>query len=497
MKWGMQAFDTFGVVPPGFGIVHQVNLEYLARGVLQDRGGEGRAAGLLPRLAGRHRQPHDDDQRHRRGRLGRRRHRGRGGDARPAGLLPDARRGRLRVHRPAARRRHRDRPGALRHRDPAQARRWSASSSSSSARASASLAVPDRATIGQHGARVRRDDGLLPGRRQDDRVLRGHRPHARPRSRPSRPTSRRRACSACRAPARSTTRKIVTLDLGTVTPSLAGPKRPQDRIELGNVKKQFTSLFSKPPTENGFNQPAAQLLTRHLVRAADARSGEGDGAKCRHALGAAGRAALRRGDGRQQADARRGAARGRAGDPAHGDMTIGNGDVLIAAITSCTNTSNPSVLLAAGLLAKKAVEAGLTVKPHIKTSLAPGSRIVTEYLDEGRPAALPREARLQRRRLRLHHLHRQRRRPDARDQRGDHQERPGLRRGAVGQPQLRGAHPPEPEGQLPRQPAAGGGLRDRRHGAARPDDRAGRQGQGRQGRLPRRHLADQRRDRAR
>ena len=65
-------------------------------------------------------------------------------------------------------------------------------------------------------------------------------------------------------------------------------------------------------------------------------------------------------------------------------MTIGNGDVLIAAITSCTNTSNPSVLLAAGLLAKKAVEAGLKVQPHIKTSLAPGSRIVTEYLDEGR-----------------------------------------------------------------------------------------------------------------
>jgi aconitate hydratase len=66
--------------------------------------------------------------------------------------------------------------------------------------------------------------------------------------------------------------------------------------------------------------------------------------------------------------------------PAHNDMTVGNGDVLIAAITSCTNTSNPSVMLAAGLLAKKAVEAGLKVKPHIKTSLAPGSRIVTEYL---------------------------------------------------------------------------------------------------------------------
>ncbi len=93
MKWGMQAFDTFGVVPPGFGIVHQVNLEYLARGV-HLKGGV-----VLPGHARRHRQPHDHDQRHRRGRLGRGRHRGRGGDARPAGVLPHARRGRRRTDR--------------------------------------------------------------------------------------------------------------------------------------------------------------------------------------------------------------------------------------------------------------------------------------------------------------------------------------------------------------------------------------------------------------
>ena len=96
MKWGMQAFDTFKVVPPGIGIVHQVNLEYLARGVHQ----QGRR--LLPRHAGRHRQPHDDDQRHRRGRLGRGRHRGRGRHARPAGLLPHAGRRRRRAEGQAA-----------------------------------------------------------------------------------------------------------------------------------------------------------------------------------------------------------------------------------------------------------------------------------------------------------------------------------------------------------------------------------------------------------
>ena len=100
-------------------------------------------------------------------------------------------------------------------------------------------------------------------------------------------------------------------------------------------------------------------------------------------------------------------------------VDIGNGDVLIAAITSCTNTSNPGVLLAAGLLAKKAVEKGLTVKPHIKTSLAPGSRVVTEYLTKAGLLPYLEQARLRRRRVRLHDLHRQRRRPRARDRRGD------------------------------------------------------------------------------
>jgi aconitate hydratase len=123
--------------------------------------------------------------------------------------------------------------------------------------------------------------------------------------------------------------KVVTLDLGTVAPSLAGPKRPQDRIEITHVKSTFAQLFSKPVSENGFAKKPADL---------DAEYETTNGVKLK------------------------------------------NGDVLIAAITSCTNTSNPSVLLAAGLLAKKAVEAGLTVAPHIKTSLAPGSRIVTEYL---------------------------------------------------------------------------------------------------------------------
>jgi aconitate hydratase len=124
--------------------------------------------------------------------------------------------------------------------------------------------------------------------------------------------------------------KVSTLDLGTVAPSLAGPKRPQDRIEIGNVASNFADLFAKPTADNGFNQPADKLDQVFTTESG---------------------------------------------------IELRNGDVLIAAITSCTNTSNPGVLLAAGLLAKKAVEAGLKVRKHIKTSLAPGSRVVTEYLE--------------------------------------------------------------------------------------------------------------------
>jgi aconitate hydratase len=123
--------------------------------------------------------------------------------------------------------------------------------------------------------------------------------------------------------------QVVELDLATIYPSVAGPKRPQDRIDLDKVKPTFQKLFSAPVKENGFGKNSADLSKKYKTF---------DGIELSH------------------------------------------GDVLIAAITSCTNTSNPGVLLAAGLLAKKAVELGLKVKPHVKTSLAPGSRVVTEYL---------------------------------------------------------------------------------------------------------------------
>jgi aconitate hydratase len=146
---------------------------------------------------------------------------------------------------------------------------------------------------------------------------------------------------------------VVELDLSAVEPSMAGPKRPQDRVALGDVRRGFRELLAKPPSERGFGLPLSALSTRATVavpEGARARAGEGG---------------LAVAEGRE----------------------VGHGVVVIAAITSCTNTSNPSVLLAAGLLAKKAVERGLSAAPWVKTSLAPGSRVVTDYLERAGLAA--------------------------------------------------------------------------------------------------------------
>ena len=127
----------------------------------------------------------------------------------------------------------------------------------------------------------------------------------------------------------------LALDLSTVEPSLAGPKRPQDRIVLSTMKEAFNKALTTPTKERGFELKPEELDKN---------------------------AAITLEDGKQE--------------------TLRHGSVVIAAITSCTNTSNPSVLIGAGLVAKKAVERGLTVPPYVKTSLAPGSRVVTEYLKE-------------------------------------------------------------------------------------------------------------------
>ena len=173
---------------------------------------------------------------------------------------------------------------------------------------------------------------------------------------------------------------------------------------------------------------------------------------------------------------------------------LGHGDVVIAAITSCTNTSNPNVMIGAGLLARKAVAKGLTVKPWVKTSLAPGSQVVAEYLDKSGSAEGSRQARLQPGRLRLHHLHRQFRSARARDLQ-DHQRQGSRRRGgAVRQSQFRRPRQRRRARELSGLAAAGRRLCARGVDVFRSPQAAARPRQAGQEGLPQGHLADSSRE---
>jgi aconitate hydratase len=164
------------------------------------------------------------------------------------------------------------------------------------------------------------------------------------------------------------------LDLNSVVPSVAGPKRPQDKIDLPNMKRDFISAFSKPVTESGFGMKVEELSrTVHVSAGGEIHPGGGSQQRVPNS--------------ELPPSEREMAIEHPTPDSIHGNAPqlkgdVRNGSVLIAAITSCTNTSNPSVMLAAGLLAKKAVERGLTVNSTVKSSLAPGSRVVTDYLNK-------------------------------------------------------------------------------------------------------------------
>ena len=326
LKWGMQAFDTFKVVPPGIGIVHQVNLEYLAKGVLADRQGV-----IYPDTL-----------------VGTDSHTtmingigivgwGVGGIEAEAGMLgqpvyfltPDV----VGVHL----------TGALREGVTATDLALTLTQMLRKAKVvgkfveffgpgAAALPVVDRATIANMAPEYGATMGFFPIDAECSNYLRAT-------GRDDSAVALYEACYKAQGlwgiPQRGDIdySTELSLDLATVVPSVAGPKRPQDRIELPKLKQEFVGAFSKPVTENGFGKKAEEFSLRTPVA---------------------------------------GTANG----------TLGHGSVLIAAITSCTNTSNPSVMLAAGLLAKKAVEKGLSVNPLVKSSLAPGSRVVTDYLEK-------------------------------------------------------------------------------------------------------------------
>ncbi|WP_175747398.1 aconitate hydratase AcnA [Burkholderia ambifaria] len=325
MKWGMQAFDTFKVVPPGVGIVHQVNLEYLARGVHKKANG-GDTVYYPDTLVGT---DSHTTMINGIGVVGW----GVGGIEAEAGMLgqpvyfltPDVvgveLKGKLREGVTAT-------DLVLTITEMLRKEKVVGKFVEFFGEGTKSLSLPDRATIGNMAPEYGATMGFFP---VDEKTIDYFEGTGRTKAEIAAFENYFKAQNLFGIPQAGDIdyTKTVTLDLATVAPSLAGPKRPQDRIEIGNVKSTFTELFSKPVAENGFAKKAEELNTQYTTT---------------------------------------------------NGVDVKNGDVLIAAITSCTNTSNPSVLLAAGLLAKKAVEAGLTVDPKIKTSLAPGSRIVTEYL---------------------------------------------------------------------------------------------------------------------
>jgi aconitate hydratase len=326
MKWGMQAFDTFGVVPPGFGIVHQVNLEYLARGVHKTKSAKDEVY-YPDTLVGT---DSHTTMINGIGVVGW----GVGGIEAEAAMLgqpvylltPDVvgvnLTGQLRQGVTAT-------DLVLTITEMLRREKVVGKFVEYFGEGTESLSLTDRATIANMAPEYGATMGFFP---VDDATIDYFRGTGRSKNEIDAFEGYFRAQKLYGIPKLGEIdyTNVVSLDLDTVCPSLAGPKRPQDRIEIGNVKSNFAELFSKPIAENGFNKNPADLDTEYT---------NADGVK------------------------------------------VKNGDVLIAAITSCTNTSNPSVLLTAGLLAKKAVEAGLKVSPHIKTSLAPGSRVVTKYLE--------------------------------------------------------------------------------------------------------------------
>ncbi len=321
LKWGMNAFRTFKVIPPGIGIIHQVNLEYLARGVHSKDGlhypdtlvGTDSHTTMINGI----------------GVVGW----GVGGIEAEAGMLgqpvyfltPDVvgvnLKGRLGEGITAT-------DLVLTVTEMLRKEKVVGKFVEFFGEGASFLTLPDRATVANMAPEYGATMGFFP---VDDITVDFFRASGRSEQEVSAFRAYFKAQGMFGIPKEGEVdySRVIEIDLSDVRASVAGPKRPQDRIGLPDIKGKFADLFSAKVGEGGFGRKAEELTRRFKAR-----------------------------DGKE----------------------IGSGDVIIAAITSCTNTSNPAVLLAAGLLAKKAVEKGLSVKKHIKTTLAPGSRVVTEYL---------------------------------------------------------------------------------------------------------------------
>jgi aconitate hydratase len=377
LKWGTQAFETFHIVPPGLGICHQVNLEYLAHGVMEQGGMlypdtlvgtdshttminglgiVGWGVGGIEAEAAMLGQP-------------------------SAFLMPDV----VGVHLHGALR-----PGVtgtdlvLTITELLRQTKVVGKFVEFHGEGAASLTAQMRATVAnmspEYGATV----GLFP---TDEQTLRYFEATGRPAEQVRTIRAYYEAQGLFGMPRQGECdySQVVDLDLGSVEPSVAGPKRPQDRIALGELKERFTGLLT---AQGGFGRPPAEVGQRW--RAEEVSGGEpGIGGGSQDPRTAPSRLSVMNTNPLTELEMMNNRPTPNRVDGASSrarlatqDIALGHGDVVIAAITSCTNTSNPSVMLAAGLLARNAVDRGLTVKGAVKTSLAPGSRVVTAYLEK-------------------------------------------------------------------------------------------------------------------
>jgi aconitate hydratase len=383
LKWGQQAFKTFQLIPPGIGIVHQVNLEYLAKGVLSSQLSTRNSQLFFPdTLVGT---DSHTTMINGLGVVGW----GVGGIEAEAGMLgqpvyfltPEAvgvhMRGQLREGVTAT-------DLVLHITELLRAQKVVGKFVEFYGEGAASLPVPDRATIGNMSPEYGATMGYFPIDRESVAYLRAT---GRSEEQCLAFENYFRAQQMFGMPLEGEIDYSVDvdLDLADVQPSVAGPKRPQDRINLPDLEKTFRELLEKPVRDGGYGKQKVDLREKHLVElnGSAPRNGEMASTDKKEDQG------INPGDELNKIEM---IANRPTPDPGkeieaessdvftHGRTHVGHGSVLIAAITSCTNTSNPSVMIAAGLLAKKAVERGLRVDPGVKTSLAPGSRVVSDYL---------------------------------------------------------------------------------------------------------------------
>src|SRR4051812_34413945 len=384
LKWGQQAFHTFGLVPPGIGIVHQVNLEYLAKGVLHSPVTDHDSPIYYPdTLVGT---DSHTTMINGLGVVGW----GVGGIEAEAGMLgqpvyfltPEV----VGVHMTGQLREGVTATDlALHITQMLRAQKVVGKFVEFYGEGAASLPLPDRATVGNMAPEYGATMGYFPVDGESVNYLRAT---GRTDEQCAAFENYFRAQKMFGMPRKGDVDYSIDLELNLaeVQPSVAGPKRPQDRINLPELGDVFRQLLEKPVKDGGYGKSNGDLGKLHFVNLNGTPATQGDMVSTDKPD-----QGIEPGDERNKIEmvANRptpdsvAEIEAKPGDTfARGESQIRHGSVLIAAITSCTNTSNPSVMLAAGLLAKKAVERGLTIDPAVKTSLAPGSRVVSDYLQK-------------------------------------------------------------------------------------------------------------------